>query len=70
MYRMDKLTTVLHTALQRIPSSTVYSPEQWNAISVLVGNIIVVMTCPTKHYFKIREDNHRSRRQEEVNIKS
>ncbi|MRG34165.1 class II holin family protein (plasmid) [Enterobacter cancerogenus] len=34
-----------------------YSPEQWNAIGVLVGIIIAVLT---NLYFKIREDDRRS----------
>lgn len=65
MYRMDKLTTgaaygasagsILNGMLNA------YSPEQWNAIGVLVGIIIAVMTYLTNLYFKIREDNRRSR---------
>lgn len=37
-----------------------YSPEQWNAIGVLVGIVIAVLTYLTNLYFKIREDNRRS----------
>ncbi|MGX1905607.1 class II holin family protein [Enterobacter asburiae] len=69
MYRMDKLTTgaaygasagsILNGMLNA------YSPEQWNAIGVLVGIIIAVMTYLTNLYFKIREDNRRSRSQDE-----
>ncbi len=65
MYRMDKLTTgaaygasagsILNGMLNA------YSPEQWNAIGVLVGIIIAVLTYLTNLYFKIREDNRRSR---------
>jgi hypothetical protein len=42
-----------------------YSPEQWNAIGVLVGIIIAVLTYLTNLYFKIREDNRRSRSRDE-----
>lgn len=69
MYRMDKLTTgaaygasagsILNGMLNA------YSPEQWNAIGVLVGIIIAVLTYLTNLYFKIREDNHRNRRRDE-----
>ena len=69
MYRMDKLTTgaaygasagsILNGMLNA------YSPEQWNAIGVLVGIIIAVMTYLTNLYFKIREDNRRSRSRDE-----
>lgn len=65
MYRMDKLTTgaaygasagsILNGVLNA------YSPEQWNAIGVLVGIIVAVLTYLTNLYFKIREDNRRSR---------
>lgn len=68
MYRMDKITTgaaygasagsILNGMLNA------YSPEQWNAIGVLVG-IIAVMTYLTNLYFKIREDNRRSRSRDE-----
>ncbi|CAH3424979.1 class II holin family protein [Enterobacter hormaechei] len=69
MYRMDKLTTgaaygasagsILNGMLNA------YSPEQWNAIGVLVGIIIAVLTYLTNLYFKIREENRRSRRRDE-----
>ncbi|MBE3288367.1 class II holin family protein [Enterobacter cloacae complex sp. P31C] len=69
MYRMDKLTSgaaygasagsILNGMLNA------YSPEQWNAIGVLVGIIIAVMTYLTNLYFKIREDNRRSRSRDE-----
>ncbi|HDR2623508.1 TPA: class II holin family protein [Enterobacter chuandaensis] len=42
-----------------------YSPEQWNAFGVLVGIIIAVLTYLTNLYFKIREDNRRSRSRDE-----
>ncbi|AVJ78514.1 lysis S family protein [Enterobacter hormaechei subsp. hoffmannii] len=45
-----------------------YSPEQWNAIGVLVGIIIAVLTYLTNLYFKIREDNRRSRSRDEPNV--
>ncbi|ELD71946.1 class II holin family protein [Escherichia coli] len=72
MYRMDKLTigaaygasawSILNGMLNA------YSPEQWNAIGVLVGIIIAVMTYLTNLYFKIREDNRRSRSRDEPNV--
>ncbi|QCD02237.1 lysis protein [Citrobacter portucalensis] len=70
MYRMDKLTTgaaygasagsILNGVLNA------YSPEQWNAIGVLVGIIVAVLTYLTNLYFKIREDNRRNRSQNEL----
>ncbi|HDC4402243.1 TPA: class II holin family protein [Enterobacter kobei] len=70
MYRMDKLTTgaaygasagsILNGMLNA------YSPEQWNAIGVLVGIIVAVLTYLTNLYFKIREDNRRSRNRDEL----
>lgn len=72
MYRMEKITTgasygasagsILNGMLNA------YSPEQWNAIGVLVGIIIAVLTYLTNLYFKIREDNRRSRSRDEPNI--
>ncbi|CZU73677.1 class II holin family protein [Enterobacter hormaechei] len=69
MYRMDKLTTgaaygasagsILNGVLNA------YSPEQWNAIGVLVGIIVAVLTYLTNLYFKIREDSRRSRSRDE-----
>jgi len=38
-----------------------YSPEQWNAIGVLVGIVVAVLTYLTNLYFKIREDNRRNK---------
>ena len=72
MYRMDKLTT--GAAYGALAGSILngmlnaYSPEQWNAIGVLVGIIIAVMTYLTNLYFKIREDNRRSRSRDEPNV--
>ncbi|HBM7668903.1 TPA: class II holin family protein [Enterobacter cloacae] len=69
MYRMDKLTTgVAYGAsagsiLNGILNA--FSPEQWNAIGVLVGIIVAVLTYLTNLYFKIREDNRRSRSRDE-----
>ncbi|HDC4683567.1 TPA: class II holin family protein [Enterobacter cloacae] len=69
MYRMDKLTTgVAYGAsagsiLNGILNA--FSPEQWNAIGVLVGIIVAVLTYLTNLYFKIREDNRRSRNRDE-----
>ena len=69
MYRMDKLTTgaaygasagsILNGMLNA------YSPEQWNAIGVLVGIIVAVLTYLADLYCKIREDNRRSRSRDE-----
>lgn len=69
MYRMEKLTTgaaygasagsILNGVLNA------YSPEQWNAIGVLVGIIIAFLTYLTNLYFKIREDKRRNRSQDE-----
>lgn len=42
-----------------------YSPEQWNAIGVLVGIIVAVLTYLTNLYFKVREDNRLSRKNNE-----
>ncbi|WP_025913034.1 class II holin family protein [Enterobacter sp. 5-4] len=69
MYRMDKLTTgVAYGAsagsiLNGILNA--FSPEQWNAIGVLAGIIVAVLTYLTNLYFKIREDNRRSRNRDE-----
>jgi len=38
-----------------------YSPEQWNAIGVLVGIVVAVLTYLTNLYFKICEDNRRNK---------
>ena len=69
MYRMEKITTgaaygasagsILNGMLNA------YSPEQWNAIGVLVGIVIAVLTYLTNLYFKIGEDNRRSRSRDE-----
>ena len=69
MYRMEKLTTgaaygasagsILNGMLNA------YSPEQWNAIGVLVGIVVAALTYLTNLYFKIREDNRRSRSHDE-----
>ncbi|MGK2414614.1 class II holin family protein [Klebsiella pneumoniae] len=64
MYRMEKITTgaaygasagsILNGMLNA------YSPER-----VLVGIVIAVLTYLTNLYFKIREDNRRSRSRDE-----
>ena len=69
MIRMEKITTgaaygasagsILNGMLNA------YSPEQWNAIGVLVGIIVAVLTYLTNLYFKIREDNRLSRKKNE-----
>ena len=69
MYRMEKITSgaaygasagsILNGMLNA------YSPEQWNAIGVLVGIVIAVLTYLTNLYFKIREDNRRRRCRDE-----
>lgn len=66
MYRMEKITTgaaygassvsIIHGILNA------YSPEQWNAIGVLVGIVVAVLTYLTNLYFKIKEDTRRSSR--------
>ncbi|MEP8800006.1 class II holin family protein [Enterobacter hormaechei] len=69
MYRMDKLTTgaaygaSAGSILNGILNA--FSTEQWNAIGVLVGIIVAVLTYLTNLYFKIREDNRRSRSRDE-----
>ena len=69
MSRMDKITT--GAAYGAAAGSVVngilnaYSPEQWNAIGVLVGIVVAVLTYLTNLYFKIREDNRRNRSQNE-----
>ncbi|HCM9572884.1 TPA: class II holin family protein [Enterobacter ludwigii] len=69
MYRMDKLTTgvAYGASFGSILNSILnaFSPEQWNAIGVLVGIIVAVLTYLTNLYFKIREDNRSSRSQDE-----
>lgn len=69
MYRMEKITTgaVYGASAGSILNGMLnaYSPEQWNAIGVLVGIIIAVLTYLTNLYFKIREDNRRSRSRDE-----
>ena len=61
MFRMDKITTgaaygaSAGSVLNGILNA--YSPEQWNAIGVLVGIVVAVLTYLTNLYFKIREDN-------------
>lgn len=69
MIRMEKITTgaaygasagsILNGMLNA------YSPEQWNAIGVLVGIIVAVLTYLTNLYFKVREDNRLSRKNNE-----
>lgn len=69
MYRMEKITTgaAYGTSAGSILNGMLnaYSPEQWNAIGVLVGIVIAVLTYLTNLYFKIREDNRRSRSRDE-----
>ncbi|HCJ1905618.1 lysis protein [Klebsiella pneumoniae] len=69
MYRMEKITTgaAYGASVGSILNGMLnaYSPEQWNAIGVLVGIVIAVLTYLTNLYFKIREDNRRSRSRDE-----
>ncbi|HGP0311706.1 TPA: class II holin family protein [Citrobacter freundii] len=68
MLRMEKLTTgiaygvsaggVLNGLLNT------FSPEQWNALGVLVGIVLAVLTYLTNLYFQIRRDS-RNRGQHE-----
>jgi len=63
--KMDKLTTgvaygasagsVLNGLLNT------FSPDQWNAIGVLAGISVAVLTYMTNLYFKIKEDRRRAR---------
>lgn len=66
---MDKLTTgaAYGTSAGGILNGMLnaYSLEQWNAIGVLVGIIIAVLTYLTNLHFKIHEDNCRSRSRDE-----
>lgn len=72
MYRMEKLTTgaaygasamgILNGLLNT------YSPEQWNAIGVLAGIIIGLLTYLTNLYFKIREYNRNNREHHEPDV--
>jgi len=62
---MDKLTTgvaygasagsVLNGLLNT------FSPEQWNALGVIVGISIAVLTYLTNLYFKIKEDRRKAK---------
>lgn len=54
-----------NVAVHSHPIASSYSPEQWNAIGVLVGIVVAVLTYLTNLYFKIREDNRRSRSHDE-----
>jgi len=66
---MDKITTGVAygasagSVLNGILNA--YSPEQWNAIGVLVGIVVAVLTYLTNLYFKIREYNRRNRSRNE-----
>ncbi|WP_406915186.1 class II holin family protein [Enterobacter quasiroggenkampii] len=70
MFRMEKITTgVAYGASAGSIINGIlnaYSPEQWNAIGVLAGIIVAVLTYLTNLYFKIREDNRRSRSRDEA----
>ncbi|MFJ2973459.1 class II holin family protein [Kluyvera sp. NPDC087067] len=65
MYRMEKITTGI--AYGASAGSIIngvlnaYSPEQWNAIGVLVGIMIGVLTYLTNLYFKIKDDRRKER---------
>ena len=65
MYRMEKITTGAAYGASAGSILNAYSPEQWNAIGVLVGIVIAVLTYLTNLYFKIREYNRRSRSRDE-----
>lgn len=62
---MDKLTTGATYAacagsiFNGLLSSD--SSEQWNAIGVLAGVLLAVLTYLTNLYFKIKEDRRKSR---------
>lgn len=66
--RMDKLTTgvaygasagsVLNGLLNT------FSPDQWNAIGVLAGISVAILTYMTNLYFKIKENRRKELRGE------
>lgn len=66
--KMDKLTTgvaygasacsVLNGLLNT------FSPDQWNAIGVLAGISVAILTYMTNLYFKIKEDRRKELRGE------
>ncbi|MES4611402.1 class II holin family protein [Ewingella sp. CoE-038-23] len=63
--KMDKLTTVVAygasagSVLNGLLNT--FSPDQWNAIGVLAGISVAVLTYMTNLYFKIKEDRRRAR---------
>ncbi|MGV2810862.1 class II holin family protein [Enterobacter cancerogenus] len=69
MYRMEKITTGI--AYGASAGSIIngvlnaYSPEQWNAIGVLVGIMIAVLTYLTNLYFKIKDDRRKAARSDD-----
>ncbi|OAT16770.1 lysis S family protein [Buttiauxella gaviniae ATCC 51604] len=69
MHRMDKLTTgaAYGASIGSIANGILnaYSPEQWNAIGVLAGILIAILTYLTNLYFKIKEDRRKNGSQHE-----
>lgn len=66
--RMDKLTTGIAygasagSVLNGLLNA--FSPDQWNAIGVLAGIAVALLTYLTNLYFKIKEDRRRALRGE------
>jgi len=65
---MDKITTGAAYGASAGSVFNAYSPEQCNAIGVLVGIVVAVLTYLTNLYFKIREENRRNRSRHEPDI--
>ena len=66
--RMDKLTTGIAygasagSVLNGLLNA--FSPDQWNAIGVLAGISVALLTYLTNLYFKIKEDRRKALRGE------
>ena len=66
--RMDKLTTGIAygasagSVLNGLLNA--FSPDQWNAIGVLTGISVALLTYLTNLYFKIKEDRRKALRGE------
>lgn len=66
--KMDKLTTGIAygasagSVLNGLLNT--FSPDQWNAIGVLAGISVALLTYLTNLYFKIKEDRRKALRGE------
>ncbi|MGG5216158.1 class II holin family protein [Rahnella variigena] len=66
--KMDKLTTGIAygasagSVLNGLLNA--FSPDQWNAIGVLAGISVALLTYLTNLYFKIKEDRRKALRGE------